>query len=111
MLTIWLLTTAVGRLAGAASGLADFAASNSDKAAQVQLPPALQQQIDQLKAQATQSADHASVQAQQRAQEASGSSATRRPTNRTNSELAVVCDHQRWGHLSTALQRTLVDSA
>ncbi len=51
MLTIWLLTTAVGRLAGAASGLADFAASNSDKAAQVQLPPALQQQIDQLKAQ------------------------------------------------------------
>ncbi len=70
MLTIWLLTTAVGRLAGAASGLADFAASNSDKAAQVQLPPALQQQIDQLKAQATQSADQASVQAQQRAQEA-----------------------------------------
>ena len=70
MLTIWLLTTAVGRLVGAASGLAGFAASHSDKAAQVTLPPALQQQVDRLQAQGTQSAEQAAVQSQQRAQEA-----------------------------------------
>ncbi|MGI9114383.1 MAG: hypothetical protein DLM52_08340 [Chthoniobacterales bacterium] len=65
MLTIMLLTTAAGGLIGAASGLASFTASNSDKASQVQLPPAIQQQLDQLKTQASQSADQAAVQAQQ----------------------------------------------
>src|SRR5438105_13848852 len=59
ILTIMLLTTAVGNLIGAASGLANFAASNSDKAAGMQLPPALQQQLDQVKAQASQTADQA----------------------------------------------------
>jgi len=65
VLTIMLLTTAAGNLIGAASGLANFAASNSDKAAGMQLPPALQQQLDQVKAQASQSADEAATQAQQ----------------------------------------------
>ncbi len=65
MLTIMLLTTAAGGLIGTASGLANFAASNSDKAPQMQLPPAVQQQLDQLKAQASQSADQAAAEAQQ----------------------------------------------
>jgi hypothetical protein len=59
--TIMLLTTAAGGLIGAASGLAAFTAQNSS---QVQLPPAVQQQLDQLKAQVNQSADQAVAQAQ-----------------------------------------------
>ena len=62
--TLMLLTSAAGQLIGAASGLTNFAANHSDKASQLQLPPALQQQVDQLKAQASQSADQAAVQAQ-----------------------------------------------
>src|SRR5437762_6452074 len=65
MLTILLLTTAAGGLIGTASGLANFAVSNSDKVSRTQLPPAVQQQIDQLTAQARQSADQAASQAQQ----------------------------------------------
>ncbi len=64
LLTLMLLTTAAGQLIGAASGLANFAVSNSDKASQVQLPPALQQQVDQFKSQASQSADQTAAQAQ-----------------------------------------------
>ena len=64
LLTIMLLTTAAGQLIGTASALANFAVSNSDKASQVQLPPALQQSVDQLKSQASQSADQATTQAQ-----------------------------------------------
>lgn len=70
MITIMLLTTAAGRLIGTASGLADFAANNSDKAAQVQLPPAIQQPLDRLQAQAGQTADQAAAQAQQTGQQA-----------------------------------------
>jgi hypothetical protein len=65
MLTILLLTTAAGGLIGTASGLASFAVSNSDRVSRTQLLPALQQQIDQLTAQARQSADQAAAQAQQ----------------------------------------------
>jgi hypothetical protein len=61
---LMLLTTAAGQLIGAASGLANFAVNNSDKASQLQLPPALQQQVDQLKSQARQSTDQAAGQAQ-----------------------------------------------
>jgi predicted transcriptional regulator len=64
LLTLLLLTTAIGQLIGTASGLASFAVSNSDKASQVQLPPALQQQLDQLRSQASQSADQTTAQAQ-----------------------------------------------
>ena len=64
-LTILLLTTAAGGLVGAASGLGAFAVSNSDKMSRTQLPPAVQQQLDQLSAQARQSADQAAAQAQQ----------------------------------------------
>jgi hypothetical protein len=63
MLTIMLLTTAAGGLIGTASGLANFAASNSDRTGQ--LPPAVQQQLDQLKAQANQTTDQVATQAQQ----------------------------------------------
>ena len=69
MITIALLTTAAGRLIGSASGLANFAASNIDKAAQTQLPPGVQQQLDRLQAQASQTADQAAVQAQQAGQQ------------------------------------------
>lgn len=62
--TLMLLTSAAGRLVGAASGLANFAASNSDKASRLPLPPAVQQQVDQLQTQASQSADQATRQAQ-----------------------------------------------
>jgi hypothetical protein len=65
MLTILLLTTAAGGLIGTASGLASFAVSNSDKVSRTQLPPAVQEQIDQLTAQARQSTDQAAAQAQQ----------------------------------------------
>jgi hypothetical protein len=65
MLTILLLTTAAGGLIGTASGLASFAVGNSDRASGTQLPPAVQQQIDQLTAQARLSADQAAAQAQQ----------------------------------------------
>jgi hypothetical protein len=65
MLTILLLTTAAGGLIGTASGLASFAVSNSDKVSRTQLPRAVQQQIDQLTAQARQSTDQAAAQAQQ----------------------------------------------
>ena len=64
-LTILLLTTAAGGLVGAASGLGAFAVSNSDKMSRTELPPAVQQQVDQLSAQARQSADQAAAQAQQ----------------------------------------------
>jgi hypothetical protein len=65
MLTILLLTTAAGGLIGTASGLANFAVSNSDGVSRTQLPAAVQQQIDQLTAQARHSADQAATQAQQ----------------------------------------------
>src|SRR5438270_2083707 len=65
MLTILLLTTAAGGLIGTASGLANFAVSNSDRVSRTQLPPAVQQQIDQFTAQVSQSADQAATQAQQ----------------------------------------------
>jgi hypothetical protein len=65
MLTILLLTTAAGGLIGTASGLASFAASNSDRVSRTQLPPTVQQQIDQLTAQARLNADQAAAQAQQ----------------------------------------------
>src|SRR5436309_7498876 len=65
VLTILMLTTAAGGLVGAASGLGGFAVSNSDKMSRVQLPPTVQQQVDQLSAQARQSADQAAAQAQQ----------------------------------------------
>jgi hypothetical protein len=64
LLMLMLLATAAGQLIGAASGLTNFAVNNSDKASRVQLPPALQQQIDQLKSQAGQTADQATAQAQ-----------------------------------------------
>jgi hypothetical protein len=62
LLTLMLLTTAAGQLIGAASGLTNFAVSNSDKV--LRLPPALQQQVDQLRTQASQTADQATAQAQ-----------------------------------------------
>jgi hypothetical protein len=62
LLTLMLLTTAAGQLIGAASGLTNFAVSNSDKTSR--LPAALQQPIDQLKSQASQTADQAAAQAQ-----------------------------------------------
>jgi hypothetical protein len=65
MLTILLLTTAAGGLIGTASGLASFAVDKSDRVSRTQLPPAVQQQIDQLMAQARVSADQAAAQAQQ----------------------------------------------
>ena len=62
--TLMLLTSAAGQLIGAASGLTNFAVSNSDKAARLPLPAGVQQQVDSLKAQASQSADQATAQAQ-----------------------------------------------
>lgn len=62
LLTLLLLTTAAGQLIGAASGLTNFAVSNSDRTPR--LPPALQQQVDQLKTQASESVDQATAQAQ-----------------------------------------------
>src|ERR671937_2189340 len=62
--TMVLLTTAVGTLIGAGAGLASFAASNAYQPSAA-LPPAVQQQLDQLRAQASQSADQAAAQAQQ----------------------------------------------
>jgi hypothetical protein len=62
LLTLMLLTTAAGQLIGTASGLTSFAVSNSDKA--LGLPPALQQQVDQLRSQASRIADEAAAQAQ-----------------------------------------------
>jgi len=62
--TLILLATAAGGLAGAVSGLGAFAINNSDKMSRAQLPPAVQQQVDQLAAQARQSADQATTQAQ-----------------------------------------------
>lgn len=64
LMTVLLLTTAAGSLIGAASGLTNFAVSNSGKASGIRLPAALQQQVDQLKTQANQSADQATAQAQ-----------------------------------------------
>jgi hypothetical protein len=65
MLTMLLLTTAAGGLIGAASGLAGFAITTSDKVSRSSLPPAIQQQIDQLRSQVNQSVDRAATQAQQ----------------------------------------------
>ena len=62
LLTLMLLTTAAGQLIGAASGLTNVAVNNSNKA--LLLPPAVQQQLDQLKGQANQTADQAAAQAQ-----------------------------------------------
>ena len=62
LLTLTLLTTAAGQLIGAASGLSNFVVSNSDKT--LGLPPALQQQVDQLRTRASQIADQAAAQAQ-----------------------------------------------
>src|SRR5438270_9323152 len=50
--TIMLLTTAAGALIGAGTGLASFAATNANQPSAMSLPPAVQQQLDQLKAQA-----------------------------------------------------------
>jgi hypothetical protein len=63
--TLLLLATAAGGLIGAASGLGAFAVSSSDKISRAQLPPTLQQQLDQLTAEAGQRADQAAAQAQQ----------------------------------------------
>jgi hypothetical protein len=63
--TLLLLATAASGLIGAASGLGAFAVSSSDKVSRTQLPPALQQQLDQLTAEASQRADQAAAQAQQ----------------------------------------------
>jgi hypothetical protein len=63
-LTLLLLATAAGGLVGAASGLGAFAVSNSDKMSRTQLPPTIQQQVDQLTAQARDSADQTAAQAQ-----------------------------------------------
>jgi hypothetical protein len=65
MLTILLLTTAAGGLIGTASGLTAFAVTSSDKVAQTQLPPAIQQQLDQLSAKISGSADRAAAQVEQ----------------------------------------------
>jgi hypothetical protein len=65
MLTMLLLTTAAGALIGTASGLAGFAVNTSDKVPRSSLPPAIQQQIDQLSRQVNQSADRAATEAQQ----------------------------------------------
>lgn len=62
LLTLMLLTTAAGQLVGAASGLTNFAVNKDNKVSI--LPPALQQQVDQLKGQVNQSADQAVAQAQ-----------------------------------------------
>ena len=62
--TLILLATAAGGLAGAVSGLGAFAINNSDKMSRAELPPAVQQQIDQLAARARQSADQATTQPQ-----------------------------------------------
>jgi hypothetical protein len=62
LLTLMLLTTAAGQLIGAASGLTNFAVNNSNRA--LGLPPALQQQVDQIRAQASSAADQAAAQAQ-----------------------------------------------
>ena len=64
LMTVLLLTTAAGGLIGTASGLANFAVTNSDKASGMQLSPALQQQVDQLKTRSGQAADQATLQAQ-----------------------------------------------
>jgi hypothetical protein len=63
--TLLLLATAASGLIGAASGLGAFAVSSSDKISRAQLPPTLQQQLDQLTAEASQRADKAAAQAQQ----------------------------------------------
>src|SRR5437763_5645625 len=63
-LTLLLLATAAGGLVGAASGLGAFAVSNSDKMSRTQLPPTVQQQVDQLTTQARQNADQTAAQAQ-----------------------------------------------
>jgi predicted phage tail protein len=62
LLSLILLTTAAGQLIGAASGLTNFAVSNSDKGSR--LPSALQQQVDQFRTQTNQAADQAAAQAQ-----------------------------------------------
>jgi hypothetical protein len=67
--TLLLLATAASGLVGAAFGLGAFAVSSSDKISRSQLPPALQQQLDQLTAEARQRADQAAAQAQQTAPE------------------------------------------
>ena len=64
LLMLMLMTTAAGQLIGAASGLTNFAVGNSNKTSQLQLPPALQQQLDQLKSQTSQATDQAAAQAQ-----------------------------------------------
>jgi hypothetical protein len=63
--TLMLLATAAGGLVGAASGLSAFAVSNSDKISRGQLPPTIQQQVDQVAAEARQSADQAAAQARE----------------------------------------------
>jgi hypothetical protein len=65
ILTILLLTTAAGGLIGTASGLTSFAVISSDKLSRAQLPPAIQRQLDELTAQARQSADQTVTQAEQ----------------------------------------------
>ncbi len=51
VLTLMLLTSAIGRLVGAASGLTRFAAQQMPQATQVQIPAQLQQMLNQLQAQ------------------------------------------------------------
>jgi len=63
-LTLLLLATAAGELVGAASGVGAFAVSNSDKMSRTQLPPTVQQQVDQIAGQARQTMDQTAAQAQ-----------------------------------------------
>jgi hypothetical protein len=65
VLAILLLTTAAGGLLGAASGVAGLAVTGSDKVSRSRLPPAVQQQIDEISSQLSQRADRAATQAQQ----------------------------------------------
>lgn len=70
LLTLMFLTTGVGRLVGTATWMARFAVQSGNQASQVQLPPALQLQLNQLLAQAQQGAAQASTEAQKKLQEA-----------------------------------------
>jgi predicted lipid-binding transport protein (Tim44 family) len=65
ILTILLLTTAAGGLIGTASGLTSFAVIGSDKISRAQLPPVVQQRLDEMTTQLRQSADQAATRAQQ----------------------------------------------
>src|SRR5437764_4932060 len=106
MLTILLLTTAAGGLVGAASGLGAFAVSNSDKMSRTQLPPTVQQQVDQLSAQARQTADQAAAQAQQTTPEQRAAEARevgQRAAKGVPSAQALLRSASFWAHLQLHL--------